>query len=142
MPLRHAQEIQDFNIPSCPPTDYTDNMIENVFRFSADGVISENTFRTPYELNKDRMPPQQEIRKRMPFSCDLLALSFYRTEQEAKNAYSKFKAEIPKFKMKFLITGTIQCGDGKSSCPDDNGHFNHHPYITTNYQGFNIVCQL
>lgn len=142
MSLRHTKEITDFNIPSCPPSNCIDKEIENVFRFSEVHNISAKTFKTPYELNKKRMPPMQKIVDKMPFPCNLLALSFYTTEEHARNAHANLKKEHPKLKLNFLIIGTIKYGDGKSEPENDFGHFNHHPYKTTEYKGFNLVGKL
>lgn len=144
--------LENFNKLSvvCPPNSYKPKNIP-VFRWVFDAITDEKNFKPRYFL-----VPQTELEKlekipdnkdRDSKKCDMFALSFFESEQAARDRFDFFLNNNGKTIYKRFGTQIATCDitakDGLNEEPNKVGHFNHHPVNNHKYESrFTIISRL
>jgi hypothetical protein len=109
---------------ACPPADAVDEA-RDCYRFVHD-PMGASSFIPVGKLNPRRMnnSPENVI-------CSMLALSFFSNDTLARKRYSAIIKSHPMAKKSLgthIAIGKIEIGDGQSTVPDGNSHFDFHPH--------------
>lgn len=135
----------------CPPKTYKPLSI-GAYRWIFEKGDIKN-FQSQYEKFIDSPnPPKRyndnsDIERRDTKFCEDMAYSMYISKENAKEGFMFFlernkKKAFEKFG-KYIAFAQLTEQDGTNSEIDSNGHFNHHPYETVDYENrFNIVANL
>ena len=123
--LAYSADIAELiQAATCPPADALDEARE-CYRFVHD-PIDISSFIPVGKINPRRMNNQSEN-----VVCSMLALSFFSNAELARKRFSAIIKSHP-MAIKSLGThialGKIQIGDGQSTTPDKNSHFDFHPH--------------
>ena len=146
------QFLEDFKKLSvkCPPESYKPKSMQ-VFRWVFDDMADDRNFKPRYflvprteleDLEKIPDTKSKDIKK-----CAMFALSFFDSEQAAKDRFDYFLNKSGKKIYKRFGTQVAKCditeNDGLNEEPNDIGHFNHHPVKNHDYENrFTIISKL
>jgi len=146
------QFLEDFKKLSveCPPKNYKPKNMQ-VFRWVFNDMADERNFTPRYFL-----VPQTELEDLEKIAdskikdtkkCAMFALSFFDSEQAAKDRFDYFLIKSGKKIYKRLGTQIAKCtiseNDGLNEEPNEIGHFNHHPVKDNQYETrFTIISKL
>ncbi len=147
--LEHHNKLQ----VECPPKDYKSFKIA-AYRWIFDEGNVQN-FQTQYEKFMKRYPnpsnpPKRyndisDIEKQGTKMCEDMAYSMYVSVETAENGFvfflERYKEKTFEMFGKNIASAEISEQDGVNSKIDNNGHFNHHPATTIDYEEkFQVVA--
>lgn len=146
------QFLEDFKKLSikCPPQHYKPKNM-TVYRWVFGDIGNKNNFLPRWYILPDIELEKIELIKdsleRDSKKCDMLALSMFVTESDAKNRFEYFLNIQGKISYKRFGTniskGEITMQDGVNEDANKIGHFNHHPVVKHQYENrFIIISKL
>lgn len=106
-------------IPDCPPTQITKDI--TAYRFVYD-VVDENSFIPPGIKSPNRVTNEEDDKTK----CEMLALSFFDTEANAKARYQYLRKRMKNIRHTLggnLAEGQIHASQGFHGKIGVNGHF-------------------
>ncbi len=128
MEFQYAEDFKKLSI-LCPPARYRPKKI-TVFRWVFDQMDKEENFLPPLKINPNRRLKSIKKEDQDKEKCDLLALSMFDSEINARNRFKELldgtDARVFKTLGTNVAKGDITENDGVNSHPDSKGHFNHH----------------
>ncbi len=149
MNYKYAEHHQRLQV-ECPPRAYK-RINTDAFRWVfEDG--DEKNFQTQYEkfmknFPNPSNPPKRyndisDLEKRGTKMCEDMAYSMYISAEKAAKSFSFLSERFPKAAFgKYIAFAKITEEDGVNSDIDENGHFNHHPFVNDDYEKrFKIVA--
>ena len=142
MTFQYQQEFDVFALKNCPPSTYSPQNLEQVFRWVFDDIEDTRNFQPQYHKN-----PKRFWGKSPETVCSSLALSLFDTAENAEIRFYVLK-ELMQQKVYTILGTKIAVGylteqDGMNSAFDEKGHFNHHPVAENSYsQRFKIIQNL
>ncbi|MCC5943433.1 MAG: hypothetical protein JJT94_00745 [Bernardetiaceae bacterium] len=149
MDFQFANEITKLSIP-CPPQDYKPKDME-AFRWVFDAIEDKRNFSPRYflipKVDLEKVEKIEDTNKKDLKKCNLFALSFFISEQAAKDRFDYFLQISGKKIYKRFGTQIAKCNikpqDGVNENPNKFGHFNHHPVKKHEYEArFIVVSKL
>jgi hypothetical protein len=132
MTLKYSDAVLDLN--DCPPVSCVDASRE-AYRFAFEDLSDERHLLPPLKRKPKRALTWDHVRQ-----CTGWALSFYVTEEDARNAYRIVVQTIGLAKVRkevgtHLAHWPIRHGDGLLTDVDENGHFDLHEHSSVDFGG-------
>ena len=142
MTFQYQQEFDLLGLKDCPPSSYSVQNLEKVFRWVFDDIEDSRNFQPQYHKN-----PQRFWSKNAEMVCSSLALSLFDTAENAEIRFYELR-ELLQQKAYTVLGTKIAVGhlteqDRTNSKCDEKGHFNHHPISSSRYgERFTIIQNL
>ncbi len=142
----HHKQLQ----VECPPKTYKPLNI-GAYRWVFDKGNEQN-FQTQYEKFMKRFPnpskpPKRyndisDIEKRGTKMCEDMAYSMYITAEKASDGFAFLSERFPNAEFgKYIAFAQLDKTDGVNGEIDENGHYNHHPFKSVDYENrFQIIA--
>jgi hypothetical protein len=139
MTFQFAEDFKKLTI-QCPPSQYKpENRV--AYRWVFDEINDPENFKPVYY--KD---PIRALKFSEEAQCQSLALSFFASEEQAKDRFNELKETIHNANKQLgtmVAESTINEQDGVNSKIDRRGHFSHHPVVGHEYEKrFVIISKL
>jgi hypothetical protein len=139
MDFKFAEDFKKLTI-QCPPSHYKPQN-RRAYRWVFDDITDPENFKPLYY--KD---PIRALKFTDEAKCQSLALSFFVSEEQAKERFFELKETIRNAYKQLgtkVAESNINEQDGVNSEPDKRGHFSHHPVVGHEYdQRFVIISKL
>ncbi len=140
MDFQFAKDFKKLTI-QCPPSYYKpQNKV--VYRWVFDDITDERNFQPVYYRD-----PKRSLKFSDKDKCQSLALSFFASEEQAKDRFDELKDKIGVKAYETLGTMLAETNinehDGVNSEPEKTGHFSHHLTVGHQYETrFIIISKL
>jgi hypothetical protein len=119
MKLKYLAEHQ--HCQPCPPTGALETQhSQTAFRLVAADPITDADFLPPAILSPHRTFSARQQK------CSAYALSFFKTQKQARALYLKLSKQNKNFRWKYIAKTQIDPGDGLVTNANNNGHFDLH----------------
>jgi hypothetical protein len=123
--LKYHAELKE---SACTLADYKEHARRIAYRWVFEDTADSRNFLPIYAIDNEKLEKHKADGE---FSCTCWALSFFKSEIQAKEKFDKILSKNPRIHRKLgthIAKGYLNATDGISGECDEIGHFNHFEY--------------